>query len=187
MSAQIAAIVIAGQPVHGKTTAAEKVAPLLGFTLRDVDRVRHEHVGGATDDVTGEEEHNRMVRAYALATEMSEQDVDRGVGVVQVGPHSRVAFKQPLYELVQRRPDFPLLIFHLDASPDKIEERLATRASDPTNISPIVTMEQYVWARKNYKPWWPGAGVRYVLTDDGIESTVDQIVAEVERWSAQRA
>ncbi|MEX0649615.1 MAG: hypothetical protein WD200_01275 [Candidatus Andersenbacteria bacterium] len=188
MSSQIPVlVVIAGQPIHGKTTAADKVAPLLGFQLRDVDRVRHDYVNGATQDVKGMEEHEIMVRAYTLATQMSEEDVDRGVSVVQVGPHSKLEFKQPLHELVQRRPDFPLLVFHLDASPDKIEERLAARAKDPNNISPIVTMEKYVWARKNYKPWWLGASVRYILTDDGVESTVEQIVAEVKNWRSQRA
>lgn len=152
-----ALILIAGPPLHGKTTVADAVKSLRpDIEGLDVDVVKEEIYPKAKIDekgLTTRERLERTARAYDEMIQRADALIAQGKTVLCSGTFSKNRFRDALVKLLGEKPNLPHRIFYLAVEDLRaIEERLAERQRTG-HLSSITTMEKYRWALSLVEPW----------------------------------
>lgn len=135
-------LVIAGAPLHGKTTLAAEMAKGSNLVRLDVDEARAELFPDAAGQMLSpDQERFIMLTSYQSVHEKARDLVKKGQPVVIAGAYTRPVYHEMLQDLA-KKTRVPLKVMLLECTEEEALARLAKR-NGQGSLSNVTTPNQY--------------------------------------------
>ncbi len=143
-------LVVAGAPLHGKTTLATEMAARSNLVRLDVDEARAKLFPNAAGKMLSEEqERDIMLASYEAVHEQAQSIVGQGKPVVIAAAYTRSTYHEMLRDVV-KKAGVPLKFILLECTEEEALARL-TRRNGQGSLSNVTNPDQYRAIRARYE------------------------------------
>lgn len=161
-------IILAGPPLHGKSTVASALTAISNLRLLDIENVKARHFS----DLTAEKL-DLTERAYQFMADEAAALIAQNHPIILSATFSRKEFKDPFLPMLRLNEGrvFFLKIDSLDCIKRRIRKRNLTEMDHP-----IKNLDQYKWALGLLNPWPEDIKVIDVDADRGAGLVVSDVL-----------